>query len=140
MSDYLTKKGELVNSIRQRDNMISFNSSSPRFAQDKQIQIITGQDPESGNLYIIKDDKSNLGPGYYKNADDIKQMKAEFTDAVNKNRQKHGAFGSSTGREVGSNINNHIASNSYQGVAGQYYDSVGQSSVVKKTHNTRLRE
>lgn len=78
LQDYLKKKGELVNSIRQNDNLVSFNSSSPRFETQKQIQIITGQDPETGNLYIIKDDKTNLGPGYYKNHEDIQNMKQEF--------------------------------------------------------------
>lgn len=81
VKDYVSRKQSLVNNIRQKHNLISFNSSNPRFESQKQIQIITGQDPESGNLYIIKDDKSNLGPGYYKNQDDIakmKNMKREF--------------------------------------------------------------
>jgi hypothetical protein len=42
VQDYLSKKGELKNSIRQKDNLVSFNSSSPRFEAQKQIQIITG--------------------------------------------------------------------------------------------------
>ena len=61
------QKGQLQNTIRQKENLVSFNSSSPRFQAKKQIQIVTGQDAENGDLYIIKDDKSNLGPGYYKN-------------------------------------------------------------------------
>lgn len=84
LQDYLKKKGELVNSIRQNDNLVSFNSSSPRFETQKQIQIITGQDPETGNLYIIKDDKTNLGPGYYKNQEDIQNMKHEFSKLMQK--------------------------------------------------------
>ena len=111
VQDYLSKKGQLKNSIRQKDNLVSFNSSSPRFEAQKQIQIITGQDPESGNLYIIKDDKTNLGPGYYQNQEEIKSIKKEFEAIMSKNRQAkirntavspQGGFGSSTTREVGS--------------------------------------
>ena len=40
--EYMKKKGDLVNSIKQKDNLISFNSSSPRFDTQKQIQIVTG--------------------------------------------------------------------------------------------------
>ena len=69
------QKGELRNTIRQKENLISFNSGTQRFQTQKQIQIVTGQDAENGNLYIIKDDKNSLGPGYYKNADEVNTMK-----------------------------------------------------------------
>ena len=82
----MKRKGELINSIKQRDNLISFNSSSPRLDTQKQIQIVTGQDPDTGNLYIIKDEKTSLGPGYYKNESDIKNMKQEFKQMVQRNR------------------------------------------------------
>ena len=39
------------------------------------MTVITGQDPISGYLYIIKDDKEKVGPGYYDDQDQIKNMK-----------------------------------------------------------------
>jgi len=80
------QKGQLQNTIRQKENLVSFNSSSPRFQAKKQIQIVTGQDAENGDLYIIKDDKSNLGPGYYRNQDEIQNMKDQFSQILLKNR------------------------------------------------------
>jgi len=140
--EYMKKKGELVNSIKQKDNLISFNSSSPRFDTQKQIQIVTGQDPDTGNLYIIKDEKTNLGPGYYKNESDINSMKKEFQEIVNRNRLKNDTtrlrpsggvpgvgFGSSTTKAEGSNIQTAVNSKAYQGVVGQYYNEGGQSSM-----------
>lgn len=47
---------------------------------------MTGQDADNGNIYIIKDDKTNLGPGYYKNYDDIETMKKQFKNIMMKNR------------------------------------------------------
>ena len=33
------QRGQLQNTIRQKENLVSFNSSSPRFQAKKQIQI-----------------------------------------------------------------------------------------------------
>jgi hypothetical protein len=64
-------------------------------------------------LYIIKDEKTNLGPGYYNNESDIMSMKKEFQTIVDKNRLKNettrlrptlGGFGSTTTRDDGSSI------------------------------------
>ena len=145
----MKKKGDLVNSIKQKDNLISFNSSSPRFDTQKQIQIVTGQDPDTGNLYIIKDEKTNLGPGYYKNESDIQNMKKEFQTIVDKNRLKNettrirgptiGGFGSTTSRDEGSSIQTALKSKAYGGVAGEYYNETGQSSLKTQSFNARLK-
>ena len=119
---------------------MSFNSSSPRFKQDKNIQIVTGQDLESGNLYIIKDDKQSLGPGYYKNHDDIAIMKAQFENAVLRtkdlrNRMQGGGFGSTTSREEGSNIQTALKQKAFQGEE----NAKVYSSVATKTFNQKLK-
>lgn len=36
------QKGDLQNTIRQKENLISFNSGTQRFQTQKQIQIVTG--------------------------------------------------------------------------------------------------
>jgi uncharacterized protein YvpB len=76
-----------------------------------------------------------LGPGYYKNQDDLKNMKKEFEMVVHSTRKNTGAFGSSTTREVGSNIQTTVNASSYMGVAGKYYDNIRDSSVTKPSFN-----
>lgn len=145
------QKGHLQNTIRQKENLISFNSGTQRFQTQKQIQIVTGQDSESGNLYIIKDDKNNLGPGYYSNHDDIQNMKQQFKQIMLRNRLKKRnnslvsadskeAFGSSQLKTAGGSIDTKLEQTAYKGVAGQYYDSIRDTSILKPTFNKNLKK
>ena len=76
-----------------------------------------------------------MGPGYYKNENDITTMKKEFQTIVDKNRLKNettriirpsvGGFGSTTSRDEGSSIQTALKSKAYGGVAGEYYNESG---------------
>lgn len=143
------QKGDLQNTIRQKENLISFNSGTQRFQTQKQIQIVTSQDSANGNLYIIKDDKSNLGPGYYNTDVDI--MKQQFKQIMLKNKLKKRnnslvsaeskeGFGSSVQKTVGGSIDTKVEQTAYKGVAGQYYDSIRDTSFLKPTFNKALKK
>ena len=112
---------------------------------------MTGQDTDNDNLYIIKDDKNNLGPGYYKNHSDIDQMKQQFNKIIEKNRFKRRnnshvsinapeGFGSSQRKEAGGSIDTKIEQTAYGGTAGQYYDSIRDTSILKPTFNKQLKK
>lgn len=112
---------------------------------------MTGQDAENGNIYIIKDDKTNLGPGYYKNYDDIQHMKQQFKQIMQKNRGKKRnnsisqadnkeGFGSSVQQAKGGSIDTKIEQTAYKGVAGQYYDSIRDTSFLKPTFNKNIKK
>ena len=67
---YLAKNPSIKNLMehpiqKKTKDHVCFGFTNQRFKPDRKVSIITGQEPESGNMYIIKDDKSNLGPGYY---------------------------------------------------------------------------
>ena len=142
------QKGDLQNTIRQKENLISFNSGTQRFQTQKQIQIVTSQDSANGNLYIIKDDKNNLGPGYYNT--DIQNMKQQFKQIMLKNRLKKRTnslvsaeskegFGSSQVKTAGGSIDTKVEQTAYKGVVGQYYDSIRDTSFLKPTFNKNLK-
>ena len=93
-----------------------------------------------------------MGPGYYRNENDITSMKKEFQEIVVRNRLKNDTtrirpsggppgvgFGSSTTKEEGSSIQRAVNSKAYQGVVGQYYNEGGQSSMNTSSFNARLR-
>ena len=62
--------------IKQDDQMIVFNSSSPRFQDTAthQIRVLPGKDPVSGINFRVKNDKP-IGPGAYASPDEIDHMK-----------------------------------------------------------------
>ena len=61
-------------------------------------------------------------------------MKKEFQSIVN----SRAVFGSSTTRDEGSNILTSVNSKAYMGTAGQYYDNIKGSSVIKPSFNAKL--
>ena len=131
--------------LRKDSKSVGFNSGSPRFQEKKQVQIITGHDPFTGNLFILKDDKSNLGPGYYLNQNDIEGMRRYYNNLLKHKRLSPrnnlqyggaGGFSSSTSREDGSLFKTISDQKAYQGYIGQYYNSE-QSSVMKNTKNQK---
>lgn len=112
---------------------------------------MTGQDADNGNIYIIKDDKTNLGPGYYKNYDDIETMKKQFKNIMMKNRlqrrnnsilnnESQAGFGSAVQKTHGGSIDTKLEQTAYKGVAGQYYDSIRDTSFLKPTFNKNIKK
>ena len=78
-------------------------------------------------------------------------MKKQFKNIMMKNRlQKrnnsiasadipHG-FGSAVGKTAGGSIDTKIEQTAYKGVAGQYYDSIRDTSFLKPTFNKNIKK
>jgi len=60
--------------MKQEDQLISFNSSSPRFRDEAthQIRVLPGKDSISGINFRLKTDKQ-VGPGSYSTATEIEE-------------------------------------------------------------------
>lgn len=100
-------------------------------------------------MIVINDGKTNLGPGYYQNEDDIKYFKKRYKDMVKTGRRNvsksnlafhsnSNGFSSSTAREEGSLLKTLTNQKSYKGTLGQYYNS-NESSVIKKSFNAKYQ-
>ena len=68
-------KEQMQRVIRQDDQMIVFNSSSPRFQDEAthQIRVLPGKDSVSGVNFRVKNDKQ-IGPGAYATPDEVEHM------------------------------------------------------------------
>lgn len=71
-------KDELIRFIKQEDQLISFNSSSPRFKGEAthQIRVLAGKDSISGINFRLKQDQQ-LGPGSYQSATEIEERQRQ---------------------------------------------------------------
>ena len=87
-------KDQMKRIIKQDDQMIVFNSSSPRFQDTAthQIRVLPGKDPVSGINFRVKNDKP-IGPGAYATPDEIDHMK-RIKQQLSHNRPADLAFGS----------------------------------------------
>ena len=79
------------------ERSLPFISKSPRFNMGNRITIFTGQDSKTGNLYIIKDDKTNLGPGYYKDQNEIARAREYYKNIMRDRRHSQSIYGGPCG-------------------------------------------
>ena len=81
-------KSQMSISHRRNSNMkgVSFMSSSPRFRNEIPT-LVTTTHPETGQVVVINDGKTNLGPGYYLNENDIQIIRRRYKDVVRTGRR-----------------------------------------------------
>ena len=127
------------------DRVQPFITREKRFKETNKnrITIFTGQDPVSGHLYIVKDDKTNLGPGCYRDQYEIEQARSQYKNLIQQNRRvdifgSPGGFSSTSARDAGSSINAQAHNNSYPGKIA--FHEKRHSSVCKPTFNTKFRK
>lgn len=87
-------KEQMKHIMRQEDQMVVFNSSSPRFQDTAthQIRVLPGKDSIAGINFRVKNDKP-IGPGAYASPDEVDHM-AKIKTQLRHNRPEGLAFGS----------------------------------------------
>lgn len=87
-------KDELKKFMKQDEQLIVFNSSSPRFQDPAthQIRVLPGKDSISGINFRVKHDKP-IGPGHYAHPDEIEKM-VKVKRQLSHNAPVNVAFGS----------------------------------------------
>lgn len=91
---------DLENFIKQEEQMISFNSSSPRFQSQAShlIRVMPGIDTMNGVSLKLRQDKA-LGPGSYLSPDQL-EHRAKLRDLGRNKLPQGGGFGSTVSRQV----------------------------------------
>lgn len=118
--------------MKQEDNQISFNSSSPRFRdnQTHQIRVLQGKDNFEGINFRLKQDPP-IGPGSYETSNEIELQKRKRQQA-----QPGVFFGSAVPREQNNFLQHELKSSAFKGEDPFKYHS--EKPFTKKTHNYHL--